>query len=157
MPGELDLLDATAREDYRDILDFADSSGLRLNECLLRWPGVNGQGKQIVKLGKGGRKIVVRITPLIRSRLHDVAVTTVPDLMRRFHAPGIDFLKLDVEGAERDLLKGQPGWIDKTRIIFAELHDRIVPGCEAVFADATANRRNFVDTSGEKILSVNPD
>jgi FkbM family methyltransferase len=91
------------------------------------------------------------------SRLHDVAVTTVSDLMRRFHAPGIDFLKLDVEGAEHDLLKGQPAWIDKTRIIFAELHDRIIPGCEAVFADATANRRNFVDTSGEKILSVNPD
>jgi integrase len=69
MPDELDLLDSTAREDYRDILDFADASGLRLKECLLRWPEVNWQGKQIVKVGKGGRKIVVRITPLVRSIL----------------------------------------------------------------------------------------
>lgn len=69
MPDELDLLDSTAREDYRDIMDFADASGLRLKECLLRWPEVNWQGKQIVKVGKGGRKIVVRITPLVRSIL----------------------------------------------------------------------------------------
>jgi FkbM family methyltransferase len=91
------------------------------------------------------------------SRLHEVAVTTVPDLMRRFRTPGIDFLKLDVEGAEHELLKGQPNWIEKTRIILAELHDRIVPGCEAVFADAMVNRRNSVDTNREKILSVIPD
>jgi integrase len=68
-PEELDLLDAAARDDYRDIMDFADASGLRLNECLLRWPEVNWQGRQIVKLGKGGRKVTVRITPLIRSIL----------------------------------------------------------------------------------------
>jgi FkbM family methyltransferase len=30
------------------------------------------------------------------SRLHDISVTTVPDLMKRFHASGIDFLKLDI-------------------------------------------------------------
>jgi hypothetical protein len=69
MPDELHALDGTARDDYRAVLDFADASGLRLNECLLRWPEVNWQGKQIIKMGKGGRKIVVRITPLIRSIL----------------------------------------------------------------------------------------
>jgi integrase len=69
MPDELTSLDATARDDYRDIMDFADASGLRLNECLLRWPEVNWQGKQIIKKGKGGRKITVRITPLIREIL----------------------------------------------------------------------------------------
>ncbi|WP_371748367.1 tyrosine-type recombinase/integrase [Bradyrhizobium sp. CCBAU 53338] len=68
-PDELERFDATAREDYRDILDFADASGVRLNECLLRWSEVNWQGQQIVKQGKGGLKITVRITPLIRSIL----------------------------------------------------------------------------------------
>jgi hypothetical protein len=69
MPEELTALDATAREDYRDIMDFADASGLRLNECLLRWSEVNWSGKQIIKAGKGGRKITVRITSLIREIL----------------------------------------------------------------------------------------
>jgi integrase len=62
-------LNATAREDYRDIMDFADASGLRLNECLLRWLEVNWEAKQIVKKGKGDRKVVVSITPLIREIL----------------------------------------------------------------------------------------
>lgn len=91
------------------------------------------------------------------TRLHEVPVTTVPDLMRRFHASGIDLLKLDIEGAEHDLLQGRPDWIDNTRVILAELHERIVPGCEAVFADATATRRNLADASREKILSIHPD
>lgn len=91
------------------------------------------------------------------TRLHQVAVTTVPDLMRRFEASGIDFLKLDIEGAEHDLVKGHPDWLDATRVVFAELHERIVPGCEAVFAAATANRSNSVDGRGEKVLSIRPD
>jgi integrase len=36
---------------------------------LLRWSQVNWRGRQIVKLGKGGRKITVCITPLIREIL----------------------------------------------------------------------------------------
>jgi FkbM family methyltransferase len=91
------------------------------------------------------------------SRLHQVAVTTVPDLMQRFEASGIDFLKLDIEGAEHDLVKGQPDWLGATRVVFAELHERIVPGCEAVFAAATANRSNSVDDRGEKALSIRRD
>jgi FkbM family methyltransferase len=87
------------------------------------------------------------------SRLHEVAVTTVPDLMQRFETSGIDLLKLDIEGAEHDLMKGHPDWLGTTRVIFAELHERIVPGCEAVFAAATTNRNNSADR-GEKILSI---
>jgi integrase len=68
-PEEWAKLDATAREDYRDIMDFADESGARLNECLLRWSEVNWEAKQIVKKGKGDRKVVVSITPLIREIL----------------------------------------------------------------------------------------
>lgn len=66
---ELERFDATVREDYRDILDFADASGVRLNECLLKWSEVNWDTKQIVKKGKGGRIVTVRITQLIRSIL----------------------------------------------------------------------------------------
>jgi FkbM family methyltransferase len=87
-------------------------------------------------------------------RLHEVAVTTVPDLMKQFGFAGIDVLKLDIEGAEHDLVKGQPDWLGATRVVFAELHERIVPGCEAIFAAATANRSNSVDDRGEKILSI---
>jgi integrase len=67
--NELESLDAAARDDYEPIMDFADASGVRLKECLLRWSEVDFGAKQIVKSGKGGRRIVVRITPLIHSIL----------------------------------------------------------------------------------------
>jgi hypothetical protein len=34
-------------------MEFADESGLRLNECLLKWSEVNWQGGQKIKAGKG--------------------------------------------------------------------------------------------------------
>ena len=84
--------------------------------------------------------------------LHDVDVITVPMLLRQFNKTGIDILKLDIEGSEYELLKERPEWLDKTRVLFAELHDRIVPGTTAVFQRATAGRKNSV--SGEKCLSA---
>jgi FkbM family methyltransferase len=85
--------------------------------------------------------------------LHSVAVTTIPALMKEFGAIGIDILKLDIEGAEYDLLKEPPSWLSSTRVIMAETHDRIVPGCKSIFDRATANRINM-SGDGEKIISV---
>ncbi|MCK1507200.1 site-specific integrase [Bradyrhizobium sp. 18] len=67
--AELEKLDDTARDDYRPVMDFADASGVRLGECLLRWSEVDWDARQIVKVGKGDRKIIVRITPLLRNIL----------------------------------------------------------------------------------------
>jgi integrase len=64
--GEGDRLEDTTRDDYRPILDFASASGLRLNECLLKWSEVNWDAKRIEKLGKGGKRVSIPITPTIR-------------------------------------------------------------------------------------------
>jgi integrase len=57
---EADKLDAAMRDDYRPFFAFARASGLRLDECLLKWSEL--EGKQIVKLGKGGKRVTVPIT-----------------------------------------------------------------------------------------------
>jgi integrase len=57
---EADKLDAAMRDDYAPFFAFARASGLRLNECLLKWSEV--EGKQIVKLGKGGKRVAVPVT-----------------------------------------------------------------------------------------------
>ncbi|MCP4289322.1 MAG: site-specific integrase [Gammaproteobacteria bacterium] len=64
------------------LCDFAQASGLRLRECLLHWSEVDWEAGQIKKTGKGGRKVVVPITPSIKRILwplwghHDVMVFT---------------------------------------------------------------------------------
>jgi len=66
---EAERLDAVMRDDYAPFFAFARASGLRLRECFLRWDDVKFGTRQIVKLGKGGRRITVPITPTIRDIL----------------------------------------------------------------------------------------
>jgi integrase len=63
---EAERLAAATREDYAPFFAFARASGLRLNECLLRWPEVDWATKQIRKPGK---LVTVPITDTIRQIL----------------------------------------------------------------------------------------
>ena len=66
---EAERIEANIRDDYRPFFEFARASGLRLNECLLKWSEVDWSARQIVKLGKGGRRLTVPITSTIREVL----------------------------------------------------------------------------------------
>jgi integrase len=66
---EADRLDEAMREDYAPFFAFARASGLRLQECLLRWSEINWSTKQISKLGKGGKLVTAQITDTIREIL----------------------------------------------------------------------------------------
>jgi FkbM family methyltransferase len=61
---------------------------------------------------------------------------TVGTLLREQGLPRIDLLKVDIEGAERELFDGDTGWMAVTRTVLIELHDRMRPGCEETFLRA---------------------
>jgi integrase len=68
--AEAERIDKAMRADYAPLFEFAHATGLRQREAtLLRWSEVNWQTREIVKLGKGGKKISVKITPTIREIL----------------------------------------------------------------------------------------
>jgi integrase len=62
-------LEAATRADLAPFFAFARASGLRLNECFLRWPEVDWGTRMISKLGKGGKRIAIPITATIREIL----------------------------------------------------------------------------------------
>ena len=66
---EAERLDTAMRDDLAPFFAFAMASGLRLQECLLRWSEVDWPTRQIRKQGKGGRWVTVAITPTIREIL----------------------------------------------------------------------------------------
>jgi hypothetical protein len=71
---EAELLDTG--DDYGRVIAFARASGLRLEECLLKWSEVQWDARQIVKRGKGDRLVIVSITAEIQDillplRAHD--------------------------------------------------------------------------------------
>jgi integrase len=68
--SEADALDAAMRDDYGAFFAFVRASGLRLRECVtLKWSEVNFGTRQIVRLGKRGRRVAFPITDTIREIL----------------------------------------------------------------------------------------
>lgn len=66
---------------------------------------------------------------------------TVDGIMERFGWHHVDVLKIDIEGAEKEVFATASKWIDRVGMIIVELHDRLKAGCsEAVFSATT----NFV-------------
>ncbi|HEX6099072.1 MAG TPA: FkbM family methyltransferase [Thermoanaerobaculia bacterium] len=48
----------------------------------------------------------------------------------------IDILKLDVEGAEKELFEHDPAWLANVGVLMIELHDRFKPGCSKALYSA---------------------
>ncbi|WP_456628957.1 tyrosine-type recombinase/integrase [Bradyrhizobium sp. URHC0002] len=67
---EGDAIDAAMRDDYRPLFDFVAASGWRQGAAVeLKWSEVNFGTKTITKLGKGGKRITLKITPSIHAIL----------------------------------------------------------------------------------------
>jgi FkbM family methyltransferase len=68
------------------------------------------------------------------SNSESVKAITIPELLRKYDLEYIDILKLDIEGAERELFKeGAESWLGDVGQIIIELHDRLRPGCAFAF------------------------
>lgn len=67
--GESAALRLATRNDYTPIFEFARATGLRLDECLLRWPEVDWATGWITTTGKGGRTVRTAITSVVRTIL----------------------------------------------------------------------------------------
>jgi len=73
---------------------------------------------------------------------------TVPSLMNRYGLDFVDILKLDVEGAEYEVLCTAPEWIERVGMIAIETHDRFRPGCSAMF-ESVASEFPFRQQKGD--------
>jgi FkbM family methyltransferase len=81
-----------------------------------------------------------------------VRAITIPTLMREAHISSIDLLKMDIEGAEKEVFETAPAWIGKVRCLAIELHDRFRPGCRAAVNSVTLD---FLESqSGETTIFI---
>ncbi len=90
-----------------------------------------------------------------------IKAITVPTLLKEFRMPKVDILKMDVEGAEKEIFENNASeWLSRVGLLCIELHDEIRPGAaRALYSKAVAfpfvkgNRGEldflqFVDTRG---------
>lgn len=94
----------------------------------------------------------------------DPVPAEVPGAMQAFSVPGImeqhqwqqvDLIKIDVEGAEKEIFEGDTSWLRYVKIMVIELHDRFKAGCsEAVFAAVAKHQfEDFIH--GENHVFIN--
>ncbi len=61
---------------------------------------------------------------------------TIDNFMKEFDLDFIDILKIDIEGAEKEVFEDPSLWINRIGVIIIELHDRFRPGCSETFYNA---------------------
>ena len=76
---------------------------------------------------------------------------TIGHFMTRLGGGPIDLLKMDVEGAEAEILRHGADWLDRIRVLMIELHDRIVPGCAEALCRALQGRRFHQEIVGANL------
>lgn len=65
--------------------------------------------------------------------VHKVQGMTVDSIMEQHGIGHVDILKIDIEGAEREVFQDSSAWIEKTDALIVELHEHIKPGCQRSF------------------------
>lgn len=88
--------------------------------------------------GHWGFYVAADESPSARS-LGQVEAVSVRTLIERFAIERIDLLKLNIEGAEKEIFEDSADWAWRVRAIVAALHDRFRPGCADAFARVTAS------------------
>jgi len=83
---------------------------------------------------------------------------TIPEILARYPRPEYEplILKIDIEGAEDDLFRGDTSWVEEFPLLAIELHDWMLPGRanSGNFLRAVAARgRDFVQI-GENTFSI---
>lgn len=68
---------------------------------------------------------------------HDVQALTVNDILSKYSLNKIDILKIDIEGAEKEVFFDTSTWLNQVDALIVELHDRMKEGCSRSFYNNT--------------------
>ena len=64
---------------------------------------------------------------------HAVDALTVDEIIKKFNLEKINILKIDIEGAEKEVFQNTECWINNVDALIVELHDRMKSGCSRNF------------------------
>jgi FkbM family methyltransferase len=85
--------------------------------------------------------------------VNEVDAVSISDVMDQFKIDFIDILKIDIEGAEKELFsKNYESWLSKTGVIAIELHDNIDENISKVFYSAISGRKYKQYYNGEYLI-----
>jgi FkbM family methyltransferase len=84
----------------------------------------------------------------------EVLSITIKKLMEQYELSFIDILKMDIEGAEKEVFSNKPDWLNRVGMVAIELHDKIKPGCTQSFYTSIAPFAKQEYRKGENLFIV---
>jgi len=81
---------------------------------------------------------------------HQVRGMTVDKIMKDYNFAEVDILKIDIEGAEKEVFKDTSAWIGGVNSIIVELHEHMKSGCKRSFYNGSNGFDNEW-TQGENV------
>ncbi|MBH0200290.1 MAG: FkbM family methyltransferase [Nitrospira sp.] len=101
-----------------------------------------------------GNQDSFRVAEVTEKAVHTIPAISIPDLLKQTGAESIDLLKLDIEGAEKELFEDEAaaGWISRIGALIVELHDRFKPGCSTAVERALTGQPFRRSQKGESLL-----
>ena len=106
---------------------------------------------EVVDVGIGHWGFQARAAEQSETICHRVPAFTVKAIMSRFGMTHVDVLKIDIEGAEKEVMDASADWIDNVSMLAIELHDRLKPGCTESLQRATTGRFQKEWQNGENL------
>jgi FkbM family methyltransferase len=89
---------------------------------------------------------------------NSLTAITIDKILADSGCKEIDILKLDIEGSEKEVFEsGYENWLDKTKVIIIELHERMREGSEKSFYSAIAKYNFEKKRHGENIIMIKKD
>ncbi len=78
----------------------------------------------------------------------------VASLLSQYDCSDIGIMKIDIEGAEKELFSADTSWLAKTEVIFIELHERKKTGCVEAFYKAVNPYLKQEAIQGDTLLVI---
>ncbi len=83
---------------------------------------------------------------------------TIPEIMKEFNWEWIDLLKIDIEGAEKELFtNGYAQWLPYSRVVIVETHDRFVKGSSKTIFKTISQYNFSCKIKGHNFIFTNED
>ena len=90
----------------------------------------------VIQNPEGDEWVFRAMTPHPGDESETIAGINIATLLDSRGLERLDLLKLDIEGAEREVLSHAESWIDRVDAMIVELHDDFEPGCLDAFDKA---------------------
>ena len=89
----------------------------------------------------------------IHPEISTVRSFTLKEIMDKYNSSTIDLLKVDIEGAEKELFSSNyEYWLPRTKVLIIETHDRLKQGCSKSIFAALASYNFSLDIKGNTLI-----